>query len=54
MLDGKVGFHSGSCLEGRPVRLRVPSTRDFEAITIALDRSSPFDFASGCSQARRL
>jgi len=40
MLDGRVGFHSSSCLEGRLVHFRVPSTRNFEAIRIALDELS--------------
>jgi hypothetical protein len=32
MLDEKVGFHPGSCLEGRSGSFRDPLMRDFEAI----------------------
>jgi hypothetical protein len=37
MLDGRVGFHSSSCLEGLSVCLRVRLRGDVEAITFDLD-----------------
>jgi hypothetical protein len=36
MLNGKVGFHSDSCLEGCSVRFRVSLMHDVEVITLAL------------------
>jgi hypothetical protein len=53
-LDGKGGFHSSSCLEGRSVRFRFPLMGNFEAITIDLEQLSRCGLACRCSQARRL